>query len=878
MAQSLPKFDFTQAKEVEGWQPTHDVARIQHTPEGMVIEIGGDDPYIHGPARDYPPGRTLWMRVRLKSDQAGTAQVFYFTAQKGTNEPDSVKFSVRAGVWEEARVPMPALGPGTRLRFDPPGTKGRCVVASIAFEPRVLLKPPAWPKPDAPTLRDPKPVIQSGDLQLVVHAPDRWGGFALLVAGQQVAVGNNRPVIGYVWDDGVRWIGLNDGLKTEFETRKGSVVFRAVITDEDLGGWALTQRFSPSRTPGAIDVVTEINVTQDRSVVFLPMLVLLPGAGTFGETKGQAVFAGLEYLDKEKEEVSSSELDIRGPGSQRQVPDTLKITFPLMAIQAGDGYLGLIWEKDPQFGALFDSPDRQFKAGGHLMGVIFPGSDGLNRVEGHLLPYDGALLKANQTLTLRATIIGGKGRSIVPAVQKYVELRGLPDVPQVGDVQDYVSLAAGGWLDSRIREGATYRHAYWPGISSFPPQPAADAAYFMEWLARQTTDKALATRLTDAAEQALAPVNPRDYDAAGVSHVRYPVASLLYGHVAENAQRAEEQARGLLGRFEPDGSVLYRKSPGRPDFGEGHFAPDANGLTAQVVQSLLEMATFCGDPELIQEGLRKLRALDKFANTVPRGAQTWEVPLHTPDILASAHLVRAYTLGYELTGEKHFLDQALYWAWTGVPFVYLTPPTQHPVGLYATTPVYGATHWVAPNWMGLPVQWCGLVYADALYRLIRHDPNGPWKRLADGITASGIQQTFPSSEKDLQGLLPDSYGLRAETRNPVAINPGTVQANAVRLFNRPEIYDFRVFRANGLFVHAPGALTNVKEETGAVSFTVEGWADRPYYVLVAGLKSAPRVRVNGRETPPANPHQYVERKGQLILRLEGKPKVEIRTR
>jgi hypothetical protein len=51
--------------------------------------------------------------------------------------------------------------------------------------------------------------------------------------------------------------------------------------------------------------------------------------------------------------------------------------------------------------------------------------------------------------------------------------------------------------------------------------------------------------------------------------------------------------------------------------------------------------------------------------------------------------------------------------------------------------------------LGLPVQWCGLVYADALYRLVRDDPKGPWKQLADGITLSGIQQTWPAEDRDL---------------------------------------------------------------------------------------------------------------------------------
>src|SRR5690606_14924416 len=132
-----------------------------------------------------------------------------------------------------------------------------------------------------------------------------------------------------------------------------------------------------------------------------------------------------------------------------------------------------------------------------------------------------------------------------------------------------------------------------------------------------------------------------------------------------------------------------------------------------------EAAAFCGDRELIAQAIDKLKGLEKFRNTVPRGAQTWEVPLHTPDILASAHLVRAFSLGYELTGRPEFLEQAIEWAWTGVPFVYLVNPAGGSVGPYSTIAVLGATNWKAPVWFGRPVQWCGLVYSDALYRLAR---------------------------------------------------------------------------------------------------------------------------------------------------------------
>jgi len=279
---------------------------------------------------------------------------------------------------------------------------------------------------------------------------------------------------------------------------------------------------------------------------------------------------------------------------------------------------------------------------------------------------------------------------------------------------------------------------------------------------------------------------------------------------------------------------------------------------------------------LIREGLRLLRALDRFRNTVPRGAQTWEVPLHTPDILASAYLIRAYTLGFELTGESDLLQQAQYWAWTGVPFVYLQAST-NPVGPYATTPVLGATQWVAPNWIGLPVQWCGLVYAEAIRRLAPYDPSGPWIPLANGIAWSGVQQTHPAAEPQFQGLLPDSYDLRAQFRNPVPINPATLFPLAAQAYGAPALFDFRSFRRHGLWVHAPGPIVSGAERSDAVRFRVEGWPKRPHWILIQGLTRQPLVKLNGVDVPLTNPHSFNSAAGRLVLQLEGATEVEIVT-
>ena len=744
---------------------------------------------------------------------------------------------------------------------------------------------PQWPELGSIVPPPGAPVVRSGDLELV-HAPEGLGGFVLRVASEPMAIGQTRPMVGYVTQDELKWFDLSTATNHECDVRREPDGIRVKFdcSDPDGARWQINQHFSPGSTSGTIDADIEITVDQDREMAFLPMLLIFPGAHSFGAHKGQGLFAGLEYLE---DEPSSSEADVVGPASKRQVPDDLKVTFPLMAIQIQDRYVALSWRMRPQFAPVFDSPDRLFGSDGHVMGVLFPGSDGKNRVAGSLLPRTTTKLHAHEPLALRAVLMGGLGKTVVPAVEQYVASRGWPPLPGANlQLADYVSLAAAGWLDSGIGESNRFHHAIAGG--SFPVGPATDAAIWMQWLAKKTSDSALASRLMDGSKAALEAIEPADLNFARVGHVHYPVGALVYGHVAENATRAGEFGHQVLGRFTPESAIEFHPTPGGLDYARTYYTNEANGLTSRSVLDLLEAASFCGDHDLIACGIKELRAMAKFRDGVPRGAQTWECPLHTPDILASANLVHAYTLGYELTGDRDFLDQARYWAWTGVPFVYLVNPTDKPVGLYATIAVYGATQWKAPVWLGLPVQWCGLVYADALYRLVRNDPKGPWKTLADGITLSGIQQSWPvavarpdnadnktKTALELQGLLPDSFALREQHRNGPAINPATVQACAAQYFDRTPVYDFFAFRKNSVLVHTPGRIAQPSDQAGRIKFQVQTEVDEPYYVLINGLKRIPKLSINGKTVECSSPHEYHEKEGWLILKLDGKPNVEL---
>jgi hypothetical protein len=896
---SLPGFDFRQPGAVAEWRELHDVARLETVSQGMAVHLSGEDPYFSGPRRDYPAGVPLLLKVRLRPSAGGYLQVFYFGPEQGTDEDRSIRVPVKRGVWQDATAFLPPLGPGFRLRLDPPGSREVCLIESIRFTPRLEITAPAWPKPTLPEVVPGAARLVSGPLS-IQQRHGQLGGFTVHVEGRLVASGHDRPLIGYLEPapklgkaPAVRWLNVAKlaRVSTGLDPNTGALTIEARLQDPDGGGWRLTQEFRPGPA-GAIAVTAGCAVDQPRAVVFLPMILLLPGHGSFGALKGQGLFAGVEYLENEP---SSSTADLNEQaGANRKVPDSDRITFPLMAVQAHGDYVGVIWDRAPELAALFDSPDRTFGGQGHILGLIAPGANGTNRKNGELFPVEPLELTAARPVKATGLIIGGRGSSVLPAVRQYVALRGLPARPPSPDLQGYLRMAASGWLDSPIRVGNRFRHAVG---GAFEAHPAADAAWMMDELAAHCSNAALARRLAETAAAASVEVLPEHRLHAAVGHVRYPLAPLVLaeapanassstssssavsgsGSVAVNLEQARGLAQSLVRRFEPDGSIRYRAHAGGTDYGRTHFCDEASGLTAEPIARLLEASVFAGDRELAEEGLRLLRILHgRFAQGVPRGAQTWEIPLHTPDVLGSAYLVKAFTLGHELTGEPELLEAAKDWAWTGVPFVYLVHPAEGrgpaAVGPFATIPVLGATNWTAPNWIGLPVQWCGLVFADALFDLARHDQAGPWQALAEGIAASGIAQTYPP-EHPHRGLLPDSFNLGTQSRNPADINPGTLQPSALRLLAGETgiSYAFRALRQSGLWVHAPGQVGVVEDRAGLARFTIRPWSARPSYAVIHGVGRTPSLTVNGQVIPlgPDCPHQHLLDRGTLIVRLDG---------
>jgi len=170
-----------------------------------------------------------------------------------------------------------------------------------------------------------------------------------------------------------------------------------------------------------------------------------------------------------------------------------------------------------------------------------------------------------------------------------------------------------------------------------------------------------------------------------------------------------------------------------------------------------------------------------------------------------------------------------------------------------------------------------------LHLLSQHDPQGPWEQIAKGITATGLQMSWPRSDAERQGLLPDFFDLSAQIAAGPAINPGTVQAHMPELYGTGKLYDMKKLPRSGWLIHAPCAISNVREDSGRVVFTVDGWGDEAYYVVISGIEET-LVQVSARPASDnLQPQSAFKRTGTqfhseqriLIITLKGKSEIRV---
>jgi hypothetical protein len=142
--------------------------------------------------------------------------------------------------------------------------------------------------------------------------------------------------------------------------------------------------------------------------------------------------------------------------------------------------------------------------------------------------------------------------------------------------------------------------------------------------------------------------------------------------------------------------------------------------------------------------------------------------------------------------------------------------------------------------MGLPVQWCGGVYAYALAMLAPHDKTLDWMQVARGILISAEQQQAPDGR--YLGCLPDSFVLGAQRRQGPFINPCALVS--LRLALEGEVDSLAVAADGKHRVAAPFPVT--VEGAKAIVKARKGQA---YQVLIDGTRIV-AVKSEGTDTVP----------------------------
>jgi hypothetical protein len=266
------------------------------------------------------------------------------------------------------------------------------------------------------------------------------------------------------------------------------------------------------------------------------------------------------------------------------------------------------------------------------------------------------------------------------------------------------------------------------------------------------------------------------------------------------------------------------------------------GTCARRAFEVLRYARIAGDPAAYKQMRNTLELMETFR--VPRAAQVWEVPVHTPDVLAAADAVDAYVEAYRFSGDERWLRDAVTWARRGLPFIYLWDDAEKPFLVGGSIPVFGAT-WYQGSWFGRPVQWNGLRYANALLKLVEYDQSYPWRRIAEAIIRSAIHQ------QDLEGenvaLWPDNISAIDCAKCPWVFSPRQIIRNVLKLTGRDED-PATVILGEGqrrLHVSATAEISQPTWEGGKLGFRVTYPRGEQGVVLVSNVTPPKAVLLDG---------------------------------
>ena len=612
------------------------------------------------------------------------------------------------------------------------------------------------------------------------------------------------------------------------------------------GAWRATMAFTLGQDEKTISAEYRLECEADAD------LLCFEGPMVYALRRKEAIFPGLEWLIDD--EVSSSTLDIKEghPHQVRYLVHPNMVTIPAIGIRSIFVTVGLLWDIHQKWdgvrdrpAVVFASPDRFDNQRAHLAGLILP------TVPEYLEPNTREAtnpyrLEAGKTLQLHCGIyVDVEARDALAAVDEWFRIYGFPEPAPLphGSYEDEIQFSMKAYLDSlwipESKEWWTTKNGH-PLMSYETRSPAYIA------------DLILGSLLSPDV-QVRAQCKARVDEVLAMTGGEARLDTLRHSERANGRMPDSSRAAGLLASKGKDD--LWRFEADREDKGifkdvDYHvLGPDdaaAMGTCARNAFEILQYACITGDRAAYERMRKTLERMERFR--VPRAAQVWEVPFHTPDILAAADAVDAYVAAYRFSGEERWLKDAVTWARRGFPFIYFWGDPDLPFLLGSSIPVFGAT-FHTHSWFGRPVQWNGLRYANALLKLDKHDQTYPWRKIAETVIRSAIHQQAPDGEN--VALWPDSISAIDGEPCPWVFSPRQIIRNINKLTGRDEDPTILILGEGEQRIHVSAVADIAKAawENGKLEFTVTYPEHEQGVALVSNLARPAAVYLDGAAVP-----------------------------
>ena len=660
------------------------------------------------------------------------------------------------------------------------------------------------------------------------------------------------------------------------ETR---AVFKGIRWDLDAMKWDFTFEFALKPGANWIDATYSAKPERQGKLMLMWGPRLYAGDGTFGDARDEALFAGLEYLGPGER---SSANPAQAPDAQMWfAPTPAKITMPLMCVIKDGRMVGLMWNPMQKWlgeetcpSAVFASPNWIESKSNHLMGLYVPNIPKF-AAENSFRAHTPAIIETGQTVTISCRIFAAAGHHVTDAVDLYLKATGgLPQPvrePMDFDAALEVFVRS---LTAQLDGGKTNG---WPGTygADGTQSPWLQSALLLNEAGALLKNQELAKQAGELGKAIIASRSERPLALAlRIGGLAGALQSIKSSKDKQLESQGADGSWGYAANKDAEYGLLGLGAP--PEM--GLIAPEgfkSQGYTAGELAPLLEYVKLTGDETVFRACLKGLEHVDTYA--IPTVLRQVECP-PSPSLHGAYLASRCHSIAYQITGDRKHLDKAVYWAKTGLPFIYLWSlgprevvsghipgtkkiyfggselyqnPKRDPM-LYGGLYGYGSSQF-SHHWNGITVQWIPLVYARELADLAEFDQSFPWERVARGILTSAHWQTY--DQPPHAGFLPDAFSLDSWTPSGHAFPPGMMLEALLR-------FQFgRVWQPQSVIVcdhnarcHITSAqrVTDAKLDSSGVSFSVAEPVWPQVRAIVAGLNKPAAVVADGQPLAKVN--------------------------